>query len=264
MTSARSKWSSENIILVYTLLWTSSLILIVHWKLYEHFNPNDYLTLSLVCATPCFLLPVIFADKVEKGLLFHQRFSTKANVFIGIISYIGNHFFTHYFYNVLGMRYTGPLGEGEGIEINRVPLSMYFMTHVYFMSYHVIITKILRFILACSPNTPVLRLFILSVSVFTLAVLTALIETFTISSFPYYTYPDYHLMLTKGSVFYSILLTVTFALFYHLDEDHPWSMTEVIFSALGGMMLVLLLADYWRLTFGSTVNNTKCFDIPYG
>ena len=250
MPPSASKQFFENTIIGYTLLWMSSLAIIVHWKLYEYFNSHHYLILSLIYAIPCLLLPFIVADKAEKTLPFSKRFNTKANIFIGIVSYIGNYFFTHYFYSVLGMQYTGPLAIGKGIDHNGVPLSMYFMTHVYFTSNHVIITKILR--------TFSNRLVII-IPVIILAIVTAFMETFTISNFPYYTYPDYHMMITTGSLFYSIFLSVTFLIFYHIDETrYSWSLTEVSFSSLGGMMIVLLLADYCRLVSGTKniISNT--------
>ncbi len=240
-----SKLFYENTILGYTLLWTSSLGIIVHWKLFEYFNSYHYLILSLIYAIPCYIVPLLFADKTENILPIAKRFNTKANIFIGIISYIGNYFFTHYFYNVLGMQYTGPLANGEGVDLNGVPLSMYFMTHVYFTSYHVIITKILRFFtMQCNQVTIVIPIVIL-------AIITAFIETFTISNFPYYTYPDYYTMITTGSVFYSIFLTITFLLFYYIDESHhSWTITEVSFAGLGGMMIIIIIADYWRIIIG--------------
>ncbi len=258
MADRASKVHLEMIVIGYTAVWITCLGAVVHWELYEAFKPNDYLTFSLVFAAPSLLLPLLFADSSERCTPYHKRFSTKANVFIAIISYLGNHFFTHYFYNVLGMRYTGPLAPGVGIDINGVPLAMYFMTHTYFLTYHVLVTKILRCLVNRVPNNR--RIIVVSLAVIMLSVVTAFIETFTISSFPYYNYPDYNAMITTGSVFYGLFLVVTFPLYYLIDEYRQWTLVETIFAALGGMMLVMLLADYWRLVFGSTVDYSA---VPY-
>ena len=68
------------------------------------------------------IVPFIFAWRVEKSTPPLQWYIIKANIFMGIVGYIGIHFNTHYFYNVLGVRYTGPLAPRRGWNINRVPV----------------------------------------------------------------------------------------------------------------------------------------------
>jgi cycloeucalenol cycloisomerase len=50
----------------------------------------------------------------------------RVNVWVAILSFVGNHFITHYFYTILGMRYTVPVGPWS---LNGVPLVMFLMTH---------------------------------------------------------------------------------------------------------------------------------------
>ena len=241
---------------------------IVKLKLYEYFAPNDYLILMVTMSLPCLFLPLLLADERERALPLQCRYSLKANLYIAILAYIGNHFFTHYFYKVLGVRYTGPLAHGQGFEINNVPLSMFFATHVYFVSYHTIVSLPLRltkrvFIHA----SPLFRFVAMCLLIPSISVITAFLETWTISSFPYYTYPDNHAMLTKGSVFYAIYFIVTFPMFLRLDEDpaNPWSLGRTAVDALAAMMLVLLCGDIWRLAIstigGDTTNGID--EIPY-
>ena len=61
-----------------------------------------------------------------------RRYSLKVQVWIAIFGFIGNYWYTHYFYNVLKAEYT-MLAH----DINGVPLAMFFGTHFYFCSYHV-------------------------------------------------------------------------------------------------------------------------------
>ena len=116
--------------LLYSPVWIGFLAIIVIRKWYEEFRPFDYVLLGLGVSLPCVIASVIFAGRLEKSTPLLQRYIIKANIFIGIVSYIGNHFNTHYFYNVLGVRYTGPLAPGRGWEINRVPVSMFLMTRL--------------------------------------------------------------------------------------------------------------------------------------
>ena len=182
MVDRASKVHFERIVIGYTTVWIACLGAVVHWEIYEAFKPNDYLTFSLIFAAPSLLLPPLFVDSSERCTPYHKRFSTKANVFIAIISYLGNHFFTHYFYNVLGMHYTGPLAQGVGIDINGVPLAMYFMTHTYFLTYHVLVTKILRFLVNRVPNNK--QIIVVSLAVIVLSVVTACIETVVSPTIP--------------------------------------------------------------------------------
>lgn len=107
----------------------SFLAVIVLWRWYEKFNPNDYILVGLGISLPCIVVPLLLPDDNERSIPVFKRYIVKANIFIFILGYLGNHFYTHYFYNVLGMKYTGPLAPGRGFEINRVPVSMFLFTH---------------------------------------------------------------------------------------------------------------------------------------
>jgi hypothetical protein len=67
------------------------------------------------------------------------RYSFKANLWIAIFSFIGNYWYTHYFYSVLGARYTFP-----SHRLNDVPIALYFATHFYFVTYHTFSNLLLR------------------------------------------------------------------------------------------------------------------------
>lgn len=240
------------------------LVVVVIRKWYEDFRPFDYFLIGLGLSLPCLIAPLILAGKRERNSPPLQRYIIKANIFIAIVSYIGNHFNTHYFYNVLGVRYTGPLGPGRGWEINRVPVSMYLMTHVYFMTYHILVTPLLRVVRTSFRSSSPSQYIAMGVFVIVAAFLMAFAETWTISSFPYYTYPDRYHMLTMGSVFYGTFFVVTFPWFARLDEDSLklWSVRKVIVEALAAMMTVLLCDEILRLTF-EYFNLSKHKRVPY-
>lgn len=250
--------------LSFTPIWIIIMFFIVKFNLYESFSANDYLSFSVCLMLPQWCLPFFMATAEEKKIPLLERYSTKANIWIGIVSYLGNHFFTHYFYTILGVRYTGPLAEG--VQINHVPLSMYFMTHVYFMSYHTMGTALLRIVMDVASNLPPYLTRLLCVAfVVSLSIFIAFAETWTISHFPYYTYPDFYTMLSYGSLFYSLFLLVTFPLFYRIDEtpNELWPISRVVLEAFGGFMIVMLLADLWRIVFGNVYQFSLKTTIPY-
>ncbi|PWZ16974.1 Cycloeucalenol cycloisomerase [Zea mays] len=60
----------------------------------ERFTELEYLILGLVSTVPAFVIPLFLVGK--------------ANIWIIIFSYVGNYFWTHYFFTVLGASYTFP------------------------------------------------------------------------------------------------------------------------------------------------------------
>ena len=75
--------------------------------------------------------------------------------------------------------------------------------------------------------------------------------------FPYYNYPDKRAMWTVGSVFYAIYFTVSFPMYYRLDEDlrpgtelRGWSLSRTFFDVCAAGMICTQLLDVWRLAFG--------------
>lgn len=247
----KSKAFGEKLVLLYSPFWIGMMIIVVIRKWYESFTPNDYLLFSIGLALPCLALPLIMADSGEKRIPLLQRYVVKANVYILVVGYLGNYFYTHYFYKVLGVKYTGPVAPGAGVDLNGVPLCMYFMTHVYFMSYHVLLSPLMRAVRSSFTEGSIIQAAALTVFVLAAAFTIAFAETWTISGFPYYTYPSFYGMLTKGSVFYGTFFVVTFPLFFRLDENTKdlWSMRRVVGEALAAMMLVIMAADLWRLVF---------------
>jgi len=61
---------------------------------------------GLAAALPCVLLPLWLQPALEaKKPLLHRHW-VKANIWIAVFSFIGNYFWTHYFYTLLGAQYT--------------------------------------------------------------------------------------------------------------------------------------------------------------
>ena len=65
-----------------------------------------------------------------------------------MFSFIGNYWYTHYFYSVLKARYTFP-----SHRLNDVPIALFFATHFYFVTYHTLSNLILRKIETRSPDS---------------------------------------------------------------------------------------------------------------
>ncbi|OEL24931.1 Cycloeucalenol cycloisomerase, partial [Dichanthelium oligosanthes] len=104
-----SKRWGEAFFLLYTPFWlTLCLGVVVPFKLYERFTELEYLILGLVSTVPAFLIPLFLVGKADSVRSLKDRYWVKANIWIIIFSYVGNYFWTHYFFTVLGASYTFP------------------------------------------------------------------------------------------------------------------------------------------------------------
>lgn len=252
--SNAAKREFEMFSLHYTAVWIGVFMLVILWQVYEHYTADSYMLLCVTLALPFLLQPILFPLKAEKCLPIYLRYSFKANVWIAIFSFVGNYWYTHYFYTVLGARYTFPAHR-----LNDVPIALFFATHFYFCTYHGFANLILRrietrYLPGCA-RTVFFWSAVLAFSYF-----TAFMETLTISSFPYYSFQDRFMAYTVGSAFYGLYFLVSFPVFYRIDEKigqhidgavvQPHSLFQTIFEALGTCMLVLILLDAGRLMSG--------------
>ena len=244
-----SKKSAERFIFIVSFCWIFSVMIIIAFQLYEQFTRWHYLSYCAACALPYILYPIWKPFEADKGVPVLERYVVKANAWIAILSFVGNYIWTHYFYSVLNAKYTF-----DAHRLNDVPISMYLMTHAYFMFYHVVTNSILRKI-KTSYEKDVFRDVFYAAVVATLAYTTAFMETLTICAFPYWEFTDRNMAYTLGSAFYGIYFIVSFPMFLMVDEDvtspkgkkNVYSMWRVVWESLGSCMLVTLLLDFVRI-----------------
>ena len=244
-----SKKASEKFIFVTSALWIVSIIIVIAFELYEQFTRWHYIMYCGSCAVPYILYPIWRPFEEDRGKPLLERYIVKANVWIAIFSFVGNYVWTHYFYSVLKAKYTF-----DAHRLNDVPISMFLMTHAYFMFYHAMTNSILRKI-KTSYEKDVYRDVFYMVVVAALAYTTAFMETLTICAFPYWEFTNRNMAYTLGSAFYGIYFIVSFPMFLLVDEDvlsakgkkNVYSMWRVVWESLGSCMLVTLLLDFVRV-----------------
>lgn len=244
-----SKKAAEKFTFTVSLCWITSIAIIILLKLYERFTRWHYLLYCGACALPYIVYPLWKPFEEDKGVPVWERYVVKANAWIGILSFVGNYIWTHYFYSVLNAKYTF-----DAHRLNDVPISMYLMTHAYFMFYHAMTNSILRKI-KTSYEKDVFRDVFYATVVAALAYTTAFMETLTICAFPYWEFTNRNMAYTLGSAFYGIYFIVSFPMFLMVDEDvttakgkkNAYSMWRVVWESLGSCMLVTLLLDFVRI-----------------
>ncbi|XP_020107608.1 cycloeucalenol cycloisomerase-like isoform X1 [Ananas comosus] len=252
LASNPSKRWGEAFFLIYTPFWlVLCLGIVVPYKLYERFTELEYLILGLVSAVPAILIPLFLVGKADSGKSLKDRYWVKANLWIIIFSYVGNYFWTHYFFTVLGASYTFP-----SWRMNNVPHTTFLLTHACFLFYHVASNMTLRRLhhsIAGLPQS--IQFFTEAAWILALSYFIAYLETLAIANFPYYEFIDRASMYKVGSLFYAIYFIVSFPMFLRIDEKvgEPWDLPRVAVDALGAAMLVTIILDLWRLFLGPIV-----------
>lgn len=247
-----SKRWGELFFLFYTPFWlTLCLGIVVPYKLYETFTELEYLLLALVSAVPAFVIPMLLVGKADRSLCWKDRYWVKANLWIIVFSYVGNYFWTHYFFKVLGASYTFP-----SWKMNNVPHTTFFLTHVCFLFYHVASNITLRRLRHSTADLPdSLKWCFEAAWILALSYFIAYLETIAIANFPYYEFVDRSAMYRVGCLFYAIYFIVSFPMFFRMDEKSTdeWDLSRVAVDALGAAMLVTIILDLWRLFLGPIV-----------
>lgn len=178
-------------------------------------------------------------DNPDTQRPFHQRYSTKATLYLITFSFIGNYWYTHYFYSVLKAKYTMP-----SHRLNDVPIAMFLATHFYFCTYHVCVSNgILRYVdrsYAKGWRKQLLFWF----TVLFQSYFTAFMETLSISSFPYYSFED-RIYYFDSDIDEAIVLSKG-------NKSHSRSVTllDTFTTACGHGLMILTLLDFVRLHLG--------------
>lgn len=243
-----SKRAAEKFFLVFSVVWILLFGSVVAFQWYLKFSDVEYNLLAAFVALPYFLYPLVFPFKSDAKIPVTQRYFFISNVWIAIFSYVGNYFWTHYFYSVLGASYSFPVTH----FLNDVPVMLYFITHGYFMFYHTMTTIILRLFFRSKWSNTATNILL----VFVLALITAFMETWTISNVPFYSHKDKWAMYTIGSVFYGIYFYVSFPMFYRIYEEDEkllkrWKVSDAALDSLAACMIVTIFLDLWRLSLGN-------------
>eukprot|EP00939_MAST-03C_sp_MAST-3C-sp1_P000439 g439.t1 len=234
--------------LKYGVFWILAFGIIVGAKLFVYFDKIHYIVVCGGLASPLLLQP-FFAPSItgEENIALLKRYSFQANLWVALFSFVGNYWYTHYFYSVLEAQYTMP-----SWDFNGVPIAMYFATHFYFCFYHALSNAIQRKIVTTFTSGRVRALFT-GVVILLLSYTTAFAETLTISGFPCYTFKDRDMVYWFGSAFYGIYFVVSFPMYFRFTETFirgktSWKDTAIQSLATG--MLVLTLLDFVRIAMG--------------
>lgn len=260
-----AKAAAERFFLIYSPIWIAFVGLVMGTGMYRGWSDLGYLLFGLGVGLPVALIPALTPHRDDVGRKFWETSWFRMNLWIAIYVFIGSYIGTHYFFDVAGMRYRFPtewnlqamlvgkaelehVGAGTGRE---VPLFLYPLTQAYFMTYHVAMICVLRYLGTRFELGAAAKFVVIAV----MAYATAFAETFFMAVpaiDDIFEYVDRRRMLTWGSVFYATYFVVSVPVFARLDEgeDGAWSLGRTVASALAVGMTVVLLLDLWARCLG--------------
>jgi cycloeucalenol cycloisomerase len=176
-----AKRATEIWFLSYGVFWIACFGVIVGAGLYASFDHVGYLVVCGGLAAPLYLQPLLFPSvTADQDVSLLSRHAFKTNLWLAIFGFVGNYWYTHYFYSVLKAHYTMP-----SWDLNGVPIPMYLATHFYFTFYHALSNCLLRKVLTSYAPSRTRDCFFISV-VLALSYTTAFMESVTIAAFPCY------------------------------------------------------------------------------
>ena len=138
--AAPAKRACEVWFLRYGAVWILCFAIIIVTRVYDQWGSRGYFFALGGLMAPLLLQPVLLpAATCDSGKPLLERYSFKANLWMLVFGFIGNYWYTHYFYNVLKASYTM-----QSWDLNGVPIPMFFATHFYFCFYHTLSNMALR------------------------------------------------------------------------------------------------------------------------
>ena len=145
--AAPAKRACEVWFLRYGAVWILCFAIIIATRVYDQWGSPGYFFALGGLMAPLLLQPVLLpAATCDGGKPLFERYSFKANLWMLVFGFIGNYWYTHYFYNVLKASYTM-----QSWDLNGVPIPMFFGTHFYFCFYHTLSNMALRKVRAPLP-----------------------------------------------------------------------------------------------------------------
>lgn len=248
------KSQTHRLILAQSPLWILPVLLVMQTGILRRWSDGEYLLFSFTVASPSILVPYFLAP--SRPTPSSPPYWLKFHIWISILVCFGTYFGTHYFFDLMGMRYafTTATWHLESDVVGRggqaVPLFMYPLTHAYFMSYFAFLVVAEDWLRSLLGGGRVRR----GLLVVALAYGVAFAETYVMASpllEDLFRYDDRGRMLRVGSLGYASYFVVGLPMVKRIDGDgEEWGIGKVVIEALATCMGILTLLEVWAKVVG--------------
>lgn len=255
LSSNPDKAWAERWLLGYSVAWMLAVALVIVTGWIHTWGDRGYLLFSLLLGGAAIVGPWIWPNRPDRNRPVWQCWWFKLNAWVLVLVIFGTYFGTHYFFDLMGMRYGFPVtwmlqAKGVGHSSQTVPVFMYPLTQAYFVTYFVAAPIALRRLERALPLGGWGR----ALAVLVLAYGIAWLETFTMANdglSAYFAYADKAKMLRYGSLGYAAYFVVGLPLVCRIDEgSERWTLSRTLLEALGASMLILFLLELWATVVG--------------
>ena len=257
------KARAERFFLLYSVVWIAAEAAVMLSGVMRSWGDGAYMAFAALVAAPLVVVPALRGFEADRPP--RERYWVKFNLWIAIYVFAGSYVGSHYFFDVLGMRYAFPTRWNldaalVGRDSGDVPLFLYVLTQCYFVTYHAALVVLLRRYRTSAFGQTALGRALTPLALVSLAYGVAYGETYFMASealSDYFWYLDRERMLSLGSLFYATYFVVSTPLVAAIDERpdqaHAWTLGRVACSALAASMLMFYALDVWAMVFGPIV-----------
>ncbi|KAI6369480.1 hypothetical protein MCOR25_004437 [Pyricularia grisea] len=260
------KFTTERAILYQSPLWMAAVGWVMLTGQLAHWGDFELLLFSSAVSMPAVIYPSYMVRRdcpsTRKQPLY-QQYWFKLNLWVFVVVCWGTYFGTHYFFNLMGMRYNfantkltldSPI-LAAGNKGQKVPLFMYPLTHAYFMTYFVVMLKAERlvrdFMLPPSVRDTIVGK---GLVVLTVSYSTAYLETFFMAAevlSEYFHYLDRARMLRLGSLGYAMYFIAGLPMVKRIDANGKrWDLGKTLMEAAATCMAIQVLMEVWAKVAG--------------
>ena len=231
----QSRAWGERFFLYYSPVWVAivAIPMLAGWV--RSWGDVGLTAIGLLVCVPPIVLPWFLAKDARA-----RAYANRVNLWIFVLSFFGNYFICRYFEDVLGLRYNFPTTWNLGALIlgtkqMPIPITMYLLTHAYFLTYHAAILVAWRRF-----GKGNLLVLIATCCFF------AFLETATMAT-PFldglFWYESKTKMLTVGTLMYGSLFMVSAPFVAKITPETPYK--QVALTVLAANMLQFWLFEAW-------------------
>lgn len=245
LTLTPSQRYMERLYLSFSPVWMAIIAYCMLTHCFAQWRDLGHMLLGLALSVPLWIAPLVWTPSEEIGQPLLCRHSTKANLFIALMSFLQCYFGSAMFFDGLGMQYHFP----TKIIWNGTPLFLYFVTVSYFSTYYALMRLGLRLALAKRVNPSSLLVWTL---IALLSYSMAFGETFFMASeslSAFFSYANRQKALLVGSVCYGTLFLISLPVFLRIDEDsrRPTPTLDLFWRTLGANLLILCAYEVYKV-----------------
>lgn len=245
---------AERWLLGYSVAWMLAVALVIATGWIHTWGDLGYLLFSLALGGAAVVGPWLWPGRPDRGRPVWQCWWLKLNAWVAVLVLFGTYVGTHYFFDLMGMRYSFPVTwtwqADIGSSTQTVPVFMYPLTQAYFVTYFVAAPIVLRRLhgtLRLGWPGRALAVLVLGYGI-------AWMETFAMANdglAAYFAYADQDKMLRFGSLGYAAYFLVGLPLVIRIDEHgEPWPLSRVLLEAVAACVAILLLLELWAAVVG--------------